>query len=127
MREPQKVERLGFPFSSLIPVVLGRPPELNLPRFVWVQLQPELSQPFPIFRQEAVCFSYSWNPTTNIIIGVSDDNDIASRALSAPDVHPQVEHVMQIDVRKPGDIAFAGRVFLPPGIPVYPFHDSVCR
>jgi hypothetical protein len=99
MREPQKIERLGLPFSSLIPVVLGKPPELNPARFVWVQFQPELPQPFPIFRQEAVCFRYMLE-SDNIIVGVSDDNDIASRALSAPDVHPQVEHVMQIDVRK---------------------------
>src|ERR1700733_7872339 len=35
-----------------------------------------------------------------IIIRVSNNNDVASRTLSAPDVHPQVEHVMQIDIRK---------------------------
>jgi hypothetical protein len=35
-----------------------------------------------------------------IIVGVPNDNDIASRALFAPDVHPQVEHVMQIDIRE---------------------------
>jgi hypothetical protein len=57
VRESQKIERLGFSFSSLIPVVLGKPPELNPARLVWVQFQPKLPQPFPKFRQEAVCFS----------------------------------------------------------------------
>ena len=55
VRESQKVERLGLPFSSLFPVLFGKPPELNPARFVWVQFQPELSQPLPKFRQETVC------------------------------------------------------------------------
>ena len=55
MRESQKIERLGLPFSSLIPVVLGKPPELNPARLVWVQFQSELTQPFPKLHQEAVC------------------------------------------------------------------------
>ena len=36
MRESQKVERIGLPFSSLFPVLLGEPPELNPARLVWV-------------------------------------------------------------------------------------------
>ena len=55
VRESQKIERLGLPFSSLFPVSLGKPPELNPARFVWVQLQPELQQPLPKFHQESVC------------------------------------------------------------------------
>src|SRR5215471_13028730 len=34
MREPQKIERLGLAFSSLVPVDLGMPPELHPARFV---------------------------------------------------------------------------------------------
>ena len=52
MRESQKVERLGFPFSSLFPVSFGKPPELNPARFVWVQFQSKLQQPLPKFHQE---------------------------------------------------------------------------
>src|SRR3974390_2229108 len=36
MRESQKVERIGLPFSSQFPVLLGEPPELNPARLVWV-------------------------------------------------------------------------------------------
>ena len=36
MRESQKIERFGLSFSSLFPVVLGKPPELNPARLVWV-------------------------------------------------------------------------------------------
>src|SRR6266699_3650232 len=99
MRESEKIERLRLPFSSLIPVVLGKPPELNPARLVWVQFQPELPQSFPQVSQKTIGISQMLE-TENIIVGVPDDNDIASRALPAPDVHPQVEHVMQIDVRE---------------------------
>jgi hypothetical protein len=56
MRESQKIERLRLPFSSLGPVDFGKPPELNPARFVWVQFQPKLPQPFLEFRQETVRF-----------------------------------------------------------------------
>jgi hypothetical protein len=64
-----------------------------------VQLQPKLQQPLPKFRQESVCVRQVLEPD-DIIVGVPDDNDLALRALPAPDVHPQVEHIMQIDVPK---------------------------
>ena len=47
VREAEKVERLRLAFSSLGPVVFGKPPELNPARFVRVQLQPERAQPRP--------------------------------------------------------------------------------
>ncbi|HVI80269.1 MAG TPA: hypothetical protein VM715_19355, partial [Candidatus Acidoferrum sp.] len=96
VRESQKVERLGFPFPSSFPVSLGEPPELNPARFVWVQFEPELPQPLQKVRQESVCVRQVLEPD-DVIVGVPDDNDVASRALLAPDVYQQVEHVMQID------------------------------
>src|SRR5215467_12367781 len=99
MRESQEIERLRLSFSSLVPVDFGKPPELDPARFVRVQFQPELLQPFPKISQEAICVIQMLEPQY-IIVGVPDDNSIASRAFLAPDVHPQVEHVMQIDVRK---------------------------
>src|SRR5690242_16360733 len=87
MRKSQKVERLRLPFSSLFPVDFGKPPELNPARLVWVQFQPELPQPLPKFLQEPVRVSPMLK-TENIIVGISDDNDITSRALPAPGVHP---------------------------------------
>ena len=47
MREAEKVECLGFSFSSPFPVAFGKLPELNPARLIWVQFQPKLSQPFP--------------------------------------------------------------------------------
>jgi hypothetical protein len=87
MRESQKIERLGLSFSSPVPVGFGEPPELNPARFVWVQFQSKLSQPFPQFRQESIRVRQILK-TEHIIVGVPDDNDIASRALPALDIHP---------------------------------------
>jgi hypothetical protein len=53
MRESQKIERFGLPFSSLFPVLFGKSPELNPARFIWVQFQPELSQAVPETRSES--------------------------------------------------------------------------
>jgi hypothetical protein len=44
MREPQKIERLWLPFSSFVPVDLGKPPELNPAR---------LLHPYPRVRFDA--------------------------------------------------------------------------
>ena len=43
VRKTQKVERLRFSFSPLLPVSFGIPPELDPARLVWVEFQPELS------------------------------------------------------------------------------------
>src|ERR1035438_7117400 len=99
MRESQEVEHLGLPFPSLFPISFGELPELDQARLVWVQFQPELPQSLPKFCEETICIRPVLK-SEYIVIRVSDNDDIASRALPAPDVHPQVEHVMQIDVRE---------------------------
>ena len=54
MREAQKVERFRLTFPSSFPVQLGVPPELKPARFVRMQFQPKLPQPFPEVLQKAV-------------------------------------------------------------------------
>ena len=49
--KPRKSNVSGF----LLPVWLGVEPELNPARFVRVQLQTEIPQPFPEIHQEPVC------------------------------------------------------------------------
>src|ERR1700730_6066540 len=56
VRKTQKVERLRFSFSPLLPVSFGIPPELDPARLVSVEFQPELSKPLPEQLQIAVCF-----------------------------------------------------------------------
>jgi hypothetical protein len=97
MRESQKIERCGFTFSSLYPVQLGKSPELNPARFIWVQLQPEPSQPFPEIIQEAVCVDPILE-AEYVVVGISHHHNVASRAFLAPDLYPEVEYVMEIDI-----------------------------
>ena len=47
VREAQKVERLGLSFPSSFPAIFGEPPELDPARFVWMEFQSKLPQPFP--------------------------------------------------------------------------------
>src|SRR6266568_3239189 len=56
VREAQKIERLRFAFPSSRSIFFGEPPELNQTRFVWMEFQPELRQPFPKVFQKTLCF-----------------------------------------------------------------------
>src|SRR5437016_5663068 len=47
MRESQKIEGLGLPFPSPLPVVLRESSKLDQSRFLRVQFQPELPHPLP--------------------------------------------------------------------------------
>jgi hypothetical protein len=47
MREAQEIKRFRLAFPSSFPVLLGKPPELDPARLVWVKFQPEPPQPFP--------------------------------------------------------------------------------
>jgi hypothetical protein len=64
-----------------------------------MQFQAELRQAFPEFLQESLRFRSALE-THHQIIGIPDDNDIATGHFLAPGSDPQVEHVMQVDVRK---------------------------
>ena len=60
MRHPQEVKGFRFSQPSLLSVCLCKPAELNEPRLVGVQVQPEVSKPFPQVVQEAICLSYDF-------------------------------------------------------------------
>ena len=55
VREAKKVKCLRFAFPSLFLVPFGKPPELDQARFVWMEFQPKLAQPFPKTLQKTVC------------------------------------------------------------------------
>jgi hypothetical protein len=85
----------GFPFS----ILGGEPPELDQPRLLRVQLQAELRQALLEFSQESLRLRSALE-THHQIVGVPDDNTIALRHSLAPGFDPQVEYVMQVDVRQ---------------------------
>src|SRR5271169_2275849 len=67
MREAQKVERLGLTFSSAFPVQFGKRPELDPARFIGMEFQPKLPQPFPEVLQEAVGLRLGLKPEDRVV------------------------------------------------------------
>jgi hypothetical protein len=96
-REAQEIERVWLTSSLLSPVALGVEAKLNPARFIWVQFQPELSEPFLQIHQETVGIRPMLE-TEYRVVGLAHDQHITSRALLAPGLYPQVEYIMQIDV-----------------------------
>jgi len=97
IREAQKVERLRLTLSSPFPVLFGKPPELNPARFLGMEFQSKLPQPLPKILQKTVCFRLVLK-TENDIVGITDDDHVPLCALLAPDIHPEIEDVVQIDI-----------------------------
>jgi len=64
-----------------------------------VQLQPELPRPFSQLLAKTVCVSSPLEAEDDII-RIAEDDHLASRRLLAPDVHPEIEHIVEIDVGK---------------------------
>jgi hypothetical protein len=54
--EAQEVERFRLAFSSSFPVLFGKSTELDPARFVGMEFQPKLPQPFPKILQKTICF-----------------------------------------------------------------------
>ena len=87
MREAQEVERLGFPFTPPLPVILGEPPKLEQPGLVRVQLQPKLPQSLPQLLQECFRFGPMLKPHDEVV-GVANQDHVAPRLLLSPSLHP---------------------------------------
>ena len=65
--ETQKTEGFRLPFSTPIPSLSGKAPKFNQARFLRVQFQPELRQPFPQLLQELLCVLPMLEPQHGII------------------------------------------------------------
>ena len=99
MREAEKVECLGLPFSTPLPVVDRKRTKFQQPRFLGMQFQVELPHSFREFRPELFGIRFALESNHDIVSESHDDN-IAVRPLLTPHLDPQVEHVMKIDVRQ---------------------------
>src|ERR1700741_2645255 len=97
MREAEKVECLGLPFSTPLPVGDRKWTKFQQPRFLGVQFQVELPHSLREFRPELFSIRFALESNHDIVCE-SNDDDIAVRPLSTPRLDPQVEHVMKIDI-----------------------------
>ena len=99
VREAQKREGLRLSLSPLRTVESGEPPEPDQPCLLRMQFQAELRQALPEFFQESFGLRSAFE-THHQIVSIPDDNDIALSHFLAPGFGPQVEYVMQVDVRQ---------------------------
>src|SRR5450756_1450990 len=99
VREAKEVEGLRLAFSFSFPALFGMPPELDPARFFRVQFQPELPHPFSQLLTKTVCVSSPLEAEDDIIC-IAEDDHLTPRMLLAPDVHPEIKHIVEIDVGK---------------------------
>ncbi len=119
----QEVERLR---SSLPPPASSldrKAAELDQPRLVRVQGEPELRQPFPKILQEGSRRPHMLK-AHHTIVGVANHNDLSSPWLFPPVLNPEIEGVVQIDVRQQGRNHRALRSSLYSGDPLSVFDHS---
>src|SRR5216683_2133199 len=99
VREAEEVERPGFPLAPRLPVRGGEPPELDQPRLARVQIQPELREPLAEIVQEPACILVILETHDEVVCETHDD-DIPARNMTPPPVGPQVEDIMEVNVRQ---------------------------
>jgi hypothetical protein len=97
VRETEKLERLRLPVAAPGSVLGGAPPELDQPRLLRMQLQPELREPVAQISQKLLGV-LTMLKARHVVIGEPRKDDISSRVTPAPLVGPQVKHVVQVDV-----------------------------
>ena len=100
VRQSQEIKRLGWSLPTLFPILFGEPAELDQTRFLRMQFQPELPQPFRQCSAETFGV-YPVLKRENHIVGVTCNEHLASRLLS-PLIRPEIQHVMQVHVRQQG-------------------------
>ncbi len=88
MREAEKVECLGLPFSASLPVVDRKRTKFQQPRFLGMQFQVELPHSFGEFRPELFGIRFALESNHDIVCE-SHDDDITVRSLSTPRLDPQ--------------------------------------
>ncbi len=100
MREAQEVEGLRSAQTSSLPLFRGIPPELDEPGLVGVYLQSEASEPILHGAQEPLRVVLVLE-AHHEVVGVSNDDCVAFDLMAAPLLlEPQVEDVVQVDVRQ---------------------------
>ena len=99
VREAEKLERLRLTETPRLPIPGGVAPELDQPRFLGVQLLVELCESFAQVSPEPLRVIPVLE-THHEVVGETHDHDITVRVPPPPLVRPEVEDVVQVDVRK---------------------------
>jgi hypothetical protein len=98
VREAEEAKRLGFPEAPCLSILGGEPPELDQPRLVGVQHQPELRESLTQLGQEPPRIVLMLESDDEIVRPAHDDH-ITVPVAASPPVSPQVKDVVEVDVR----------------------------
>ena len=96
---PRNSNASGLPKPPLCSSLGREAPELDQPRFLVVQPQPELREPLAKLGEEPLGVVPMLEAHHSVVSEPHSD-DIAARLATPPLVDPQVEDVMQVHVRK---------------------------
>ncbi len=99
MREAKKLERLRLAETPLFPLLGSEPPKPDQPGLLGVQLQRELRESLAKISPEPISVLPILE-THHEIVSEARDDHAAARVPLPPLVSPQVEDVVQVDVRQ---------------------------
>src|SRR4051812_36188510 len=99
VREPQKVEGLRAPVPGGRSALGGEPPERDQPGLALVDRQAELRQPL-CQRSEELSPIRSVLTADHQVIRIPTHDDLPGCSMSPPLVYPEVDDIMEEDVRK---------------------------
>ena len=97
VRKAEKVECLGLPFSTPLPVVDRKWTKLQQSRFLGMQFQVELLHSFREFHSKLIGIRFAVKAHHDVV-RESHHDDIAVRPLLTPGLDPQIEYVVKVDV-----------------------------
>src|SRR5690606_35697870 len=112
VREAEEVKGIRFALAATTSIPGREGPELDESRLVGVQLQIELSESFRQLHLKLLGFHLALK-SQHDVVRKPDDDDVASGLLLPPCLDPDIEHVVQIDVRQERRCAAPGPVRLP--------------
>ena len=101
VREAEEVEGLWLAQTSALSVLGRMASELDQPRLFRVQFQLELRHSFFQFRPESFGIVLKLEPNHDVV-GITHHDYIAVRTLPTPCLNPEIEDVMEVDIRQQG-------------------------
>src|ERR1700682_3674698 len=111
MGEAEEVERLRLAKPRPFPLLRRSAAELDQTGLVRMQGQRKLRQPIPQFRLKPLGIGLVLK-AGNDVVGIAHQDDVSLGMVASPPLRPEIEDVMQVNVRQ------QGRGNAPCGVPV---------
>ena len=99
VRKPQEVEGFRCAVATVSSIVFRVAAKLNDSRFVGMQLEAKPRESLAQFSPKPLCF-VSMLESRDKVIRKTDEDYLPARLLPSPSLNPEVENIMEIDVRQ---------------------------